>query len=79
MTTYYTTPSGKQTKSVKAYLKEWNALKNPIEKAFDMETIGFDPSITMKHKNGGRAIEMPVWFAQKLIKLLQNQLGENNG
>jgi hypothetical protein len=78
MTTYYTTPEGKQTKSVKVYLKEWDALKKPIEKAFDMEAIGFDPSLTMKHRNGGRAVEIPVWFAQKLVKMIEKS-GENNG
>jgi hypothetical protein len=38
-----------------------------------MQTIGFDPSISMKHKNGGRAIEIPVWFAEKLVALINDK------
>lgn len=78
MTTYYTLPDRKQTKSIKTYLKEWDALKKPIEKAFDMKSIGFDPGLLMCHRNGGNPIDIPVWFAQKLVKMVE-QLGENNG
>lgn len=78
MATYYTTPDSKQTTSIKKYLTEWDRLKKPIEKAFDMQTVGFDPTLTMKHKNGGKSIEIPVWFAQKLVGMIENQLGEDD-
>lgn len=73
MANSYTMPNAKLTKSVKKYIKAWEALIKPIEKEFEMQTIGFDPSISMKHKNGGRAVEIPVWFAEKLVALINDK------
>jgi len=53
MVNSYTMPDATQTKSVKKYISAWKALTKPIEKEFEMQTIGFDPSISMKQKNGG--------------------------
>lgn len=71
MTNYYTTPDEKSTTSIKRYLKEWDALKEPLEREFDLVCIGFDPGLLMRPKLGGKAIDIPVWFAKRLVKLLE--------
>lgn len=71
MTNYYTTPDGRSTTSIKRYLKEWNALKEPLERELDLVCIGFNPGLLMRPKLGGQSIDISVWFAKRLVELLE--------
>lgn len=70
MTNDYRLPDGKTTKSTKVYLREWNKLKKPLEKALSLETIGFDPGFIMYPKGGGRSVEIPTWLARRIVDSL---------
>ena len=67
MSDSYKTPDGQYTKSVRRYLREWNAIKKPLEKALDLQSIGFDPSFSMCPKGGGPAVEIPLWLARRIL------------
>lgn len=74
MSELYRTPDGKTTTSVKRYLKEWNALKKPLEKALDLESIGFDPGFLMRPKGGGNSVEIPTWMAKRIVALVRSNV-----
>ena len=69
-------PDGTYTKSMRLYLREWRALKKPIEDSLGMTTIGFDPGLLMAAKGKGGSVEMPLWFARRLSAAMK-RLGPN--
>ena len=69
MSTYRKT-DGTYTKSVKAYVASWNAVKIPLEKELGVTTIGFDPDFLVK-KEGCKSTEIPLWLALKIIERAQ--------
>jgi hypothetical protein len=69
VTYQYRTPDGKMTSSVKRYVSEWNAIKEPLEAALDLRTIGFDPGFLMT-ANGEQycsSVDIPVWLAKRIV------------
>lgn len=74
MNEVYRTPDGVTTTNVKRYLKEWNVLKKSLEKALDLESIGFDPGFLMRPKGGGPSVEIPTWMAKRIVALVRSNI-----
>ena len=70
----YKTPDGEITTSVKRYLREWNALKKPLEKALDLKSIGFDPGFSMRQKGSRNSVEIPTWLAKRIVALVRSNI-----
>lgn len=70
-----TGPSGEYGRSKEdfnAYLKDWDDFITKIEKITDLTVTGYDPGLNLtKIENGkwkeGYTIQLPRWFAQRLI------------
>lgn len=69
MSDRYTTPDGQRTASVGRYLKEWNAIKEPLESVLGLESIGFDPGFLMRAKDQpySAPVDIPVWLAKRIV------------
>lgn len=66
----YRCPSGDVTSSTTLYLKEWHAITEPIEAAYGLKVIGFDPHILMTNEEGLGVVDIPLWFAKRLVERL---------
>lgn len=62
-------PNGDYTKSKKAYIRAWRELSQPLEDAFGLKCLEFDPDLRFFGQGpGGQPVglTLPVWFAEKL-------------
>ena len=75
----YRLPGGQVTQDAKKHYDTWMELIEPIEKAFGIYCVGFDPGITFASDLlYAESIRLPVWFAERLVEILRNSPLDKN-
>ena len=64
-------PDGRSvTMSVERYIKEWSAIYKPIENAYGLRLVGFDPGFLFADKeHANSTIDIPVWLAKRMADI----------
>jgi len=63
-------PDGKTTQSLAIYLKKWKAIYQPIEEAYGLRLIGFDPGLLFADADHPQsAIDIPLWLAKRMVEV----------
>lgn len=70
----YSLPDKTTTTDVDEFVGAWRTLAEPIERTFDLQLVGFDPSFQFRkgnpHGQYSKVIDLPVWFVQTLGEVL---------
>ncbi len=68
----YKLPSGKITKSVVRYCREWNKLSHTVAKALNCNVVGCDPTIHLIEKGAGVGFQISTEVATRIYNLYLN-------
>lgn len=63
-------PNGDLTSSVSRYCREWRKMGNVIGNATGTKLIAFDPGFQFQDIRGSKTLDMPMWFALRLLEKL---------
>lgn len=63
-------PDRSTTKDYKKFMREWEKISNPIQRAFKLRLSAFDPDVVFVDAEYKTRVELPVEFAQKLCKII---------
>jgi hypothetical protein len=70
----FSLPSGSTTQNIDEYITAWHSLAAPIEQAFDVKLIHFDPEFIFAAGNpqrpGIKTVQLQPWFVQRLAEKL---------
>ena len=70
-TTTYQLPSGKTTRSIFRYLREWNGLAQPVDRALGCYIIATDPGLYLCVRGASMGFVLPVSVAQRILELVK--------
>jgi len=73
-TKIFSLPNGTTTENIDEYINAWHALASPVEQAFDIKLIHFDPEFIFAAGNpqrpGIKTVQLQPWFVQRLAEKL---------
>lgn len=66
MANTYRTPDNKYTDADTA-MKAWEKLYKPLCEEYGLRIVGFDPDLLFEDTERGLTLQIPTWFAKRLV------------
>lgn len=60
----YFLPNRQLTEDVEEYIDAWESLARPMMEMTNTRLQGFDPIVTLRSKEDGEIVQLPIWFLQ---------------